>query len=88
MVYSETRIRVMKLGKRNIDVIEELRRRGYKVALAEFSRFSTGVDTTTAKAQRIREATDEILAEWETGAVPLNKANQSYSESPGQALFV
>ena len=75
MLYSETRIRVMKLGKRNIDVIEELRRRGYKVALAEFSRFSTGVDTTTAKARKVLKATDDILTEWER-----DKQQDAYTE--------
>jgi len=60
MIYSPTRVRAIALGKTN----KEMRRRGYKVATAEFTRFTLG-KLHTKKCMRVMEETDRILSEWE-----------------------
>ena len=65
MIYSPTRVRAIALGKTNKEIIEELRRRGYKVATAEFTRFTLG-KLHTKKCMRVMEETDRILSECTT----------------------
>lgn len=57
-------VRVTKLGKKNVDVISELHKRGYKVTPGEFSYFKNG-RITSPKSDIILEAADKIISEWE-----------------------
>ena len=62
------RLRLLKLGKRNIDVINELDRRGIATCEQAFSRSFSDAKHKEPKQVMIREETEKILAEWEAAA--------------------
>ena len=62
----EFRLRMLRLGKKNADVIEELAKRRIFTDVASFSRaFRDDVEHRQPKEILIREETEKILAEWE-----------------------
>ena len=58
------RVRIMQCGKKNVDVIDEIRRNKVKVDPPFFSKAILGRSDTPA-AKRIRELTEEIVSGWE-----------------------
>jgi hypothetical protein len=60
----EIKIRLIRLGRKQKDLIPELYRRGIKASPAELSNALNGVDVGP-KANRIVELSNEIIKEWE-----------------------
>ena len=60
-----TKIKLIELGKKQIDLVVELRKRNYKIQPGELSQMLTGL-LTTPKAEIIKNAVTEIIADWET----------------------
>jgi len=60
----EIKIRLIKLGKKQKDLIPELEKRGIKCTPAELSNAINDVDRTP-KASRIVELANKIVSEWE-----------------------
>ena len=56
--------RLAELGKRNIDCIEELHKRGIHATNAEFS-WAINKKRLTAKSDEIIAETEKIIKEWE-----------------------
>lgn len=57
-------VRLARLGRKQVDVISELRNRGFRVTPAEFSFFKNG-RVTTPKSETVLKAADEIVSQWE-----------------------
>lgn len=57
-------IRLVTLGKKQVDVIRELHRRHIKVTPQQFSMYVNGVDNPPKSEMVLAEA-DKILTEWE-----------------------
>ena len=53
----------MKLGKKQVDLIPELRKLGHKVCPAEMSAFLSG-SLQTPKSKAILEDAEKIIEEW------------------------
>ena len=62
------RLRLLKLGKRNIDVVNELGDRGIVVCEQAFSRAFSDTKHKEPKQITIMEETEKILTEWERAA--------------------
>lgn len=61
------KIKLLELGKRQTDLLTELRKRGWKsLQPSELSIIVNG-KLTTPKAQSVLAMCDRILTEWETG---------------------
>jgi len=60
----EIKIRLIKLGKKQKDLIPELEKRGIKATPSEISNAINNVDVGP-KANRIVELSNEIIKEWE-----------------------
>ena len=61
----EIRIRLMKLGRKQVDLIPELKKYGIdKVSTAELSLAITGV-SQSPKSEKILSASNEIVTRWE-----------------------
>lgn len=59
------KIRLLQLGKKQVDLLAEIRKRGYKnLQPPALSAYINRKDTT-AQAERVLELADEILKEWE-----------------------
>lgn len=59
------KIKLLELGKRQTDLLDELRRRGWKrLQQTELSTIVNG-KLTTPKARSVLAMCDEILADWE-----------------------
>ena len=59
------KIRLLQLGKRQIDVLDEVRKRGYpKLGTAAFNRYINGHDVTP-QAEAVMKIADQIITEWE-----------------------
>lgn len=61
----ELKIELMKLGKKQVDVAEELNKRGIVVTMPELSSALAG--RPRPKFDAIREATAELIEEWKKG---------------------
>jgi len=57
-------IRLSKLNKKAVDIIRELHSRGVSVNPSDFSKIRNEI-LQTPKAELVKEATEQILAEWE-----------------------
>ena len=63
------KIKLLELGKWQIDLLDELRRRGWKrLQQTELSAIVNG-KLTTPKAQSVLSMCDEILADWENSEI-------------------
>lgn len=60
----DIKIRLLKLGKRQLDLLQELRKRGQQIQSSELSAFINGY-IRTPKAGKILELCNEILTIWE-----------------------
>lgn len=60
----EIKVRLVKLGKKQVDLIPELAKRGIKVDPTELSYAIRGI-TQTPKSAKILSAANEIVSEWE-----------------------
>lgn len=58
------RMRVGMCGKKNVDVVKEIKKKKIKVDASRFSNVINGIDDTPS-GQRIREAAEEIVTAWE-----------------------
>ena len=67
MRYTNIRARILELGRKNVDVIDEMRRRGVTSTPTQFSMSITG-RLAGPKAELIRETTEKIIEEWEAEA--------------------
>lgn len=69
------KVRIMLCGKRNVDVIDELRKRGLDMSSSKFSEALNGY-RTGPKPRMILAETEKIVSEWEKeqGRVWDNKA--------------
>ena len=60
------KIRLLQLEKKQVDLLEELRKRGYpKLYASQLSRYISGADVSP-QAEAVMETTKEILSEWES----------------------
>lgn len=64
MTSKEIKIRLITLGKRQIDLIPELRKRGVSAAPCEISQ-AFNSEYSPQKYQKIRSYSEEIIHEWE-----------------------
>lgn len=60
-------VRLVKLRKKQVDIIRELKKRHIKVAESEFSRFINGIESTP-KSELVLSEADKIVTEWEQEA--------------------
>ena len=58
-------VRLARLGKKKVEVIRELQNQGIRVSAAQFSNFTNGL-YQSAKSETVLEASDQIIAEWES----------------------
>lgn len=58
------KIKLIELGKKQTDLVTELRKRQYKIQPGELSQMLTG-QITTPKSNVIKTAVKKILDEWE-----------------------
>ena len=65
MRYANIRARIIELGKKNVDVMDEMRRRGVTSTPTQFSMSIAG-RLAGPKADLIRETTEKIIEEWES----------------------
>ena len=61
----ELKIELMRLGKKQVDVAEELNKRGLSVTMPELSSALAG--RPRPKYDLIRQATEEIINDWKKG---------------------
>ncbi len=62
------KVRLMEIGKTQIDLIEALRNKGYTIDPANMSRLLRGI-WNTKHAEMLIAAADEIVTEWEKARV-------------------
>lgn len=64
---NEIKIRLLKLGKKQVDLLAEIRKRGYsKICASSLSRYINGVDITP-HGMAVKELIYQLLDEWEHG---------------------
>lgn len=61
------KVRLMELGRKQVDLIPALKERGIPVSPCELSNTLSGV-LQSPKAEKILSAANEIVTEWERGA--------------------
>ena len=64
MKINPTRLRLYQLGKTQIDLMQEIRRRGVYCARTELSETLNGV-RVSPKARMLKAMAEEIVEEWE-----------------------
>lgn len=65
MSTEEIQVKLLKLGKKQMDLIPVLKERGWKVHPSELSLFIKK-RAATPKAESVLAMCDEIISEWET----------------------
>lgn len=60
-----TKIRLIQLGKKQTDLLEELHKRGYRTVNAGCLSRAINNKSIEPLAQRVREMVEDILTEWE-----------------------
>ena len=59
------KVRLVQLNKKQIDVLEEVRKRGYpKLGFAAFNRYFNGREITP-QGEAVMKLADKIISEWE-----------------------
>lgn len=61
----ELKIELVKLGKRQTDLISELRERGYKINPPDISAYLSGY-IVTPKSQEVLNECERIIEKWKT----------------------
>lgn len=59
----ELKIELVKLGKRQIDLVSELRERGYKINPPDISAYISGY-IVTPKSQEVLKECERIIEKW------------------------
>lgn len=67
------KIRLIELGKKQTDLVVELRKRRYKIQPGELSQMLTG-QLTTPKSKIIKHEVENIISDWEKQAQLPNSA--------------
>ncbi len=57
------KIKLLELGKKQVDLIEELRNRGFTIQPPELSTYINQI-MITPKSERVLRACDEIIEDW------------------------
>lgn len=57
------KIKLLELGRRQTDLVVELRKRGYKIQPSELSSMLSGM-LATQKTEEIKRVSEEIIEEW------------------------
>lgn len=64
-----TKVRLAMLGKKQVDVLSEVRRRGYaNLELSQLNAYINGRNTTP-QAKAVMKIVDDVLNEWENKAI-------------------
>ena len=63
MNYLEIKIELLKLGKKQSDLLPELRKLGHKVCPADISSYLSG-NIQTPKSKLVLEDAEKIIAKW------------------------